>query len=87
MTTGTAIAAYITGLFLLYILCRIFIKPIKWLLRLGLSCAVGTLAMFIAGKLISPLGISFAINPLTAMISGVLGLPGMAMTLILQALL
>lgn len=81
------ILAGLMTLFVLYIICRIFIKPIKWLLRLILNCAVGCAAMLLINRIAAPLGISFAINPLTAMISGVLGAPGMVMTLVLQSIL
>lgn len=81
------IITYLLGLFVLYIFCRIFIRPLKWLARLALSCAVGCLAMLAANKLLGAFGAEFSINPLTAMISGVLGLPGMVMTLVLRSLL
>lgn len=86
-TNPAMIIAALIGLFLLYVLCRLFIRPLKWLLKLLLSCALGCLAMLLANKLLSNLGISFALNPLTAALSGILGLPGMALTLILQSIL
>ncbi len=81
------IFAGLMTLFVLYIICRIFIKPIKWLLRLILNCAVGCAAMLLINHIAAPIGINFAINPLTAMISGILGAPGMVMTLVLQSIL
>ncbi len=72
--------AYILGFFIIYILCRVFIRPLKWVLRLAFSCCLGCVAMLVANHFLSPLGVDFAINPLTAMISGVLGVPGMVMT-------
>ena len=65
------IILYLIGFAMIFILCRVFIKPIKWTIRL----------------LLISLGIGFCINPLTTMISGVLGLPGMIMTLVLSAIL
>ena len=87
MTTPSAIILGIVSLFILYILCRIFINPIKWLFKLAISCVIGTIAMLISNMLLSKIGIAFSINPLTAMISGVLGIPGMVLTVILQGLL
>lgn len=77
----------IVSMFILYVLCRIFINPIKWLLKLLLSCLFSIPIMLGANYLLSKIGIAFSINPLTAMIGGVLGLPGMIMTLILQSIL
>ena len=81
------VTAYIIGLFVLYILCRIFIKPLKWLLRLGISCLFGCIAMSVVNYIFAKHGVVFEINPLTAMMSGVLGVPGMIITFILRGIL
>lgn len=81
------IILYLIGFAMIFILCRVFIKPIKWTIRLLLSCAIGSVVMFVSNRLLLSLGIGFCINPLTTMISGVLGLPGMIMTLVLSAIL
>lgn len=87
MSKTAAIIIGITSLFILYILCRVFIKPLKWFMHLAFSCLLGCLTMFAANKLLFPLGISFSLNPLTAMLGGVLGIPGMILTIILQCTL
>ena len=87
MSTLSSIVIGIISLFILYILCKIFISPIKWLFRLILGCIAGVAAMLISNLILSGLGITFSINPLTAMISGVLGIPGMVLTIILQGML
>lgn len=87
MSKTAAIIIGLTSLFILYILCRIFIKPLKWFMHLGFSCLLGCLTMSIANKLLFPLGVCFSLNPLTAMLSGVLGIPGMVLTVILQNIL
>lgn len=86
MNPGVVIGA-VFGLFVLYIVCRLFIRPIKWLLRLGISCLIGCAVMLCMNIVLNRFGTGFCINPLTALISGVLGLPGMIMTLVLQAIL
>ncbi len=78
---------YIVGFLVIYFICRIFIRPFKWIFRLLISCVLGALAMSIANKLLIVFGIGFSINPLTALISGVLGLPGLIMTLVLSCVL
>ncbi len=80
----TYIFAYIVAFFILYIVCWLFLKPIKWLLRLLLSCALGCAFMLACNMFLST---NFALNPLTAMTSGVLGLPGIIMTYIFQGIL
>ncbi len=87
MNTHQAIIICLISLFTLYILCRVFIKPIKWILKLLISCFIGLIAMFLSNKLLLPFGIAFSLNPLTSIICGVLGLPGMAIIIILQNIL
>lgn len=86
-TDPISIILYILGIFVLYIICRIFIRPIKWLLKLSFSCALGCVAMLLANQVMAPLGVNFAINPLSAMISGILGIPGIIMTHLLCGIL
>lgn len=83
LTIGVLILAIIAFL----ILFRIFSKPFRWLFRLTLSCVIGSVIMLILNKLLSPVGVTIAINPLTSMISGVLGIPGIIMTYLLYGLL
>lgn len=86
-TAPISIILYISGIFVLFIICKIFIRPIRWLFRLSFSCILGCGAMLIANQVMAPIGVSFAINPLNAMISGVLGIPGMIMTHLLSGIL
>ena len=86
-TSPGLIFAYIIGMLVLYLLCRVFIKPLKWFLRLILSCALGCLAMTAVNFVFSRYGVIFEINLLTAMMSGVLGIPGMDLTFILSGIL
>lgn len=86
-TPPALIIAYIVGFILIYVLCRVFIKPIKWLFKLTISCAVGCLIMGIINYMFGSVGNIFSINPMTAMISGVLGIPGIVATFVLQGIL
>ncbi len=86
MDVGT-IVLYVVGLFFLYLLCWIFIRPIKWLLKLAGSCVLGGVGIGIFNLVFSGLGWYLAINPLTAMTTGVLGIPGLIFTAILTRVL
>lgn len=72
------------GFFVLYVCCRIFLKPIKWILRLLLCCIMGGGAIVLINHFAAAVGIHFALNPLTSMIAGVLGAPGLIMLAILK---
>ena len=78
---------YLAGIFLLYLGCRVFLKPLKWLLRLFFSCLIAVGGILGCNLLFGAIGWHIAINPLNAMITGVMGIPGMIMTRVLSLLL
>lgn len=82
-----SIIAYVVGLILLYVCCWIFIKPLKWLLRLMLNGILGGLILAAVNFIGSFAGIHITINPLTALITGLLGVPGVVLIIILQFVL
>lgn len=82
-----SIFLYLTGLFLLYLCCWLFLKPLKWLFRLFLSCAAGAAALAVFNFAAGFAGWHLALNPLTAMVTGVLGAPGMVLMLFLNSFL
>lgn len=78
------VIAYIIGLFLLYILGWLLVVPRKFLLRLILNGIIGAVVLFflnIAGK---SFGIYVAVNPVTSLVVGFLGIPGLILLIILQ---
>ncbi|MBE3578856.1 MAG: pro-sigmaK processing inhibitor BofA family protein [Caldanaerobacter subterraneus] len=78
------IIAYLVGLFLLYLLGWLLVVPRKILIRIILNGIIGGIILFfinIAGK---SFGIFIAINPVTALIAGLLGIPGIILLIILQ---
>ncbi len=81
-----SVMLYTAGLFILYLICWIFLKPIKWLFRLGGSCLLGGAAILFWNA-VGGLGIPIILNPLSAMFAGVLGIPGMILTGILGKIL
>lgn len=85
------IIAYGFGLILLYIvgygLYKVFSKPLKWigiLLFNGLIGGVILLVINLLGKLID---FSIAINPMTALIVGLLGIPGIILIILVRGIL
>ena len=70
------------------IIClRIFTKPIRLVFKLLLNIAFGFLALLILNFLGGFIGIELGVNWLNAAIVGILGLPGVALLLILRWLL
>lgn len=82
-----SVILYLIGIFLLYLICRIFLKPLRWFLRLVLSAVLGGVGIFALNYLFGGIGWHLYLNPLTAMITGVLGIPGMILIHLLTAML
>ena len=78
------ILAYASGLVLLYFIGWLLLVPLKLILRFLFNAILGGIALWLintAGKFI---GISVAINPVTALTVGFLGIPGLILILLLQ---
>lgn len=74
----------IAVLFLALIAFKLFSAPLRLALRVGANTALGFLAL-IALDLFSPLlGLHIAVNLVNALIVGVLGLPGLALLVLMQ---
>lgn len=90
MPTGmelTIIGAYIFGLILLFIIGYFLIIPIKFILRLVINGIIGGIVLLILNFVGGFFGISIGINPITALIVGFLGVPGILLILIVQYIL
>jgi inhibitor of the pro-sigma K processing machinery len=61
------------------VLFMLFGRAVKALARLICRSAVGAVAIFAVDFLLSPMGLFVGINAVTALITGVLGIPGLVM--------
>ena len=83
ITLGTAVG-YALGILIICISARIFLVPIKMLLRLILNSALAVAVLFLinlAGPLIN---VYIGINPVSALVVGLLGIPGLCVLMLLQ---
>ena len=81
------ILAYAFGLILLYILGYILLVPIKLVIRLVYNGIIGGLMLLIINLIGGFFDMNIAINPITALVAGFLGIPGVIMMLIIQYVL
>ena len=79
------IAAAAVLLLLLFV--KIIRLPLKWLFKLLLHALVGFAALFVFNFLGSFVGIWLEINTLNAVITGILGVPGVILLLLFKYLL
>lgn len=75
--------AYIFGIIILIVLAKILLWPLKILIKVLVNALAGGIALF----LINLVGIHISINIFTALITGVLGIPGIVLILLLQNIL
>ncbi len=74
--------AYAAGLFLIYLLGKFLIVPLKWVGRLILSSIIGGVFILALNLVGGHWGIFLPLNLLTAAITGLLGIPGVVLLLL-----
>ncbi len=78
------ILAYAVGLILLYVFGWILLIPLKWIIRLIFSSILGGIMLFLLNLVGDIWGIGLAINPISAIVVGILGMPGIILLLLLK---
>ena len=84
---GLDIGIFLTyggAILLIFIFGRIFVWPMKVVLKLALNSLIGGAAILLVNALGAQWDIFIPLNILNALIVGVLGLPGAVLLLILQ---
>jgi len=87
MFQSSAAAVYILLILVLIIIARLMVTPVKFFLKVVYKSAIGVGVLFVLNLFGSWLGFHFAINPLTALMTGALGIPGILTLYFLQAVL
>jgi len=81
------IFAYIVGIIVLFLIAKLLLIPVKIVWRLFLNALVGGIALVIINFIGGFFGLHIDINIITALLTGILGAPGVVMILILQYIL
>lgn len=84
MSVFTNTVGYILGLLVLFVVTKIFFKPIKFTVRLIANSILGAGVLWLINLLNPIFGICIGINPVTALITGLFGVPGICLILLLQ---
>ena len=82
----TVVLAYVFGLLLLYVLARVLVIPVRMLLRVLANGILGGLLLMAANLVGTVGGFYLPVNPVTALVAGFLGIPGVVLLLVLQHL-
>lgn len=78
------VIAYVFGLVLLYIVGWVLVVPLKVIIKLIYNGVLGGMILILLNFVGGFVGIHIGVNPVTALIAGVLGIPGIVLLLILQ---
>lgn len=76
--------AFAFGLLILYLLARVLYFPIKLLLKLIGNAIIGGIVLYIFNFIGGFWGLNIGINIVTALVVGILGIPGVILLLVLQ---
>ncbi|MDP4091879.1 MAG: pro-sigmaK processing inhibitor BofA family protein [Bacillota bacterium] len=78
------IAAYAVGIILLFILGRIFVFPMKFILKLLYNALIGGIVLIVINLLGGLVHYHIALNVVSALIVGTLGVPGIIFLVVLK---
>nr|WP_300089991.1 pro-sigmaK processing inhibitor BofA family protein [Sedimentibacter sp.] len=80
------VMAYSAGIMLIFMISWLFVKPLKFLGRLILNSLLGALFLIVFNYFGQLTGVYIGVNELTALIIGLLGIPGFIAVLVLKLL-
>ena len=78
--------AYALGIFALYVVGYIFLVPIKIILRLVINSVAGAISILLINGIGGYWGIHISLNVLSAVIVGILGVPGAILLAVYHAI-
>lgn len=83
----STIFLYIIGVIFLFFFGRIFVGPMKVVMKLVYSSILGAIAILIINLIGGIFDFYIALNPLTSFFIGTLGIPGICLTIALKNIL
>lgn len=75
------------GIFVLWLIIKLFLTPLRWIFKLLINTAVGFAALWVLNFFGDFIGISLGLNWINALVVGVLGFPGVVLLLVLKYLI
>ncbi len=79
-----SILAFVVGLLALFVIARLLVVPMRIISKLIVNGIVGGLTLLLVNLVGGIVGLSIAITPLSAVIAGFFGFPGVIFLLLLQ---
>ena len=75
------------GIFLLWLIIKLFLTPIKWIFKLLINTGIGFVGLWVVNFFGDFFGISLGLNWINALVVGVLGFPGLVLLLAMKYLI
>ena len=82
MVDVNLIIAYAFGIILIYLIGRMFLMPVKLMFRLIYNGIIGGVILWIVNMIGVYFGFTIPLNPITALVVGFLGLPGVVLLIL-----
>lgn len=86
MTETTVIAA-LFALIILFIFFKIIGSSMKWIVKLLIHAVAGLIVLFVVNIFGGIIGITLDLNLINAIVTGILGMPGVILLLVIKYLL
>ena len=87
MDRGLIVLAWVAGVLIVLALGKALLLPMKVILKLIINGVLGGIAIFLINLLGQPIGFFIPLNIVSALVAGILGLPGIILMVILKYLL
>ena len=87
MIDSNSAIAYVVGILLVALICFILTKPVKWIVKLILNGILGGIMLIIINAVGGSVGLTIPINPISALVSGILGFPGVILLVLIGLIL
>jgi len=81
------VIAYFVGVFVLYVIGRLLLIPLRLIFNLIVNAVIGGAVLLIINLIGGIWGFHIGINPVTALVVGLLGVPGVVLLIALRFLL
>ena len=84
MGTGSSIPSIIIIILFAVVFFKLITVPVKWIFKLLINAASGLVMLFIFNLVASFAGFSLSITPLNCIVAGLLGIPGVALLILIK---
>ena len=81
------VLTYISGLCIIFVLCRIFIVPLKYIFKLFLNSFIGVILLLIINSIGGFFNFHIGLNVFTILFVSILGIPGSILITIINLII